>query len=150
MLSAIAQAEIGALEINGMVHPHYSQISEPFQGEFWQLVVGEIDPATLPENLVNVGLELEIITNELGLWTHLATAIGLVEAAEGDLANAFACSLFCQRSTSELVKPLSVILAENLGKAFIANVLYRKTGVVDISMSSHDLAIQLLTAVGLT
>jgi len=150
MLSPTAQAEIGALEIAGMVHPRYAQRSEPFCGQFWHLVSGQVDPVRLPENLVNASLELEITIRELGLGPQLAAAVGLDGAAEGDLANAFACSLSCQRSAPELVTPLSLILAENLGKAYVANMLHRKSGTADTSLSSQDLAAQLLIEVGLS
>jgi hypothetical protein len=150
MLSPTAQAEIGTLEIVGMVHPRYAQRSEPFHGQFWHLVAGRIDPAPWPDDVLNAGLELEIIISELGLWAPLAEAIGLDEAEEGDLANAFACSLSCQRSDPELVRPLSLILADLLGTAYIANILHRRTGAVDMSASGQDLAAQLLTTVGLT
>ena len=149
MLSPAAQAEIGALEIAGMVHPRYAQQSDPFHGQFWHLVAGQIDPAPLPEDAVNAALKLEIIIRELGLGAPLAAAIGLDEAEEGDLANAFACSLSCQRSAPELVRPLSLILADLLGTAYIANILHSRTGAVDTSASGQDLAAQLLTTVGL-
>jgi hypothetical protein len=133
-----------------MVHPNYAQRSEPFRGQFWHLVSGPVDAVHLPEDLVNASLELEIIITELGLGPELAAAVGLDEAVEGDLANAFACSLSCQRSAPELVRPLSLILAENLGKAYVANILHRRTGAADTSLSGQDLAAQLLTEVGLT
>ncbi len=150
MLSAAAEAEIAALEIAGMVNPRYAQRDDPFRGLFWHLVSGAADPAPLPDNLVSAALDLEIIIRESGLGAQLAMAIGLGEAAEGDLASAFACSLFCQQANPELVRPLSSILGDNLGKAQIAGLLYRWTGTADASSSSQDLAARLLTRAGLT
>jgi hypothetical protein len=150
MLSPAAQAEIGTLEIAGMVHPRYAQRSDPFHGQFWHLVAGQIDPAPLPEDALNAGLELEIIIRELGLGAAFAAAIGLDKAEEGDLANAFACSLSSHQSAPELVRPLSLILADLLGTAYIAKILHSRTGAVDISASGQDLAAQLLMTVGLT
>lgn len=150
MLSPAAQAEIGALEIAGMVHPRYAQRSEPFCGQFWQLVAGQANPAPLPEAIVNAGLELEIIIRDLGLGGQVAAAVGLEETVEGDLANAFACSLSCQQTVPELIRPLNIILADNLGKAYIAKILLGRTGAADTSLNSQDLAARLIAAVGLT
>jgi hypothetical protein len=150
MLSSAAQVEIGALEIAGMVHPRYAQLNEPFHGQFWHLVAGKADPAALPENAISTGLELESIVGELGLGGPVATAVGLDGAAAGDLANAFACSLFCQRLRPDLVRPLSLILADLLGTAYLADVVHSRTGEVDMFASGQELGAQLLTIAGLT
>jgi hypothetical protein len=150
MLSSAAGAELGALEIAGMIHPRYAQRSEPFRGEFWRLVVGAVEPMTLSGDVETASIELEIIIRELGVASQLAIAVGLEEVDELELAKAFARSFCCQRVAPELVKPLSSILADELGKAQLANALQRGTGAADITSSSHDLADRLLTAVGLT
>jgi hypothetical protein len=150
MLSATAQAELGALEIAGLVHPRYAQRSDPFRGQFWRLVCGEAEPLPMPDDAVNAGVELEIIVRDLGVAAELAATIGLDEPDEGDLANAFACSLTCQRAVPGLVRPLAAILADNLGKAQIADVLDRRAAAPDLSASSHELAARLLTTMGLT
>jgi hypothetical protein len=149
MLSTAAWLELGALEIAGMVHPGYAQRSEPFRGEFWRLVSGGFEPVQLSDDVVNVGLELEIIVRELGLGGQLALALGLDEAVEGDLAHAFACALTCQRRAPELVRPLGSLLADNLGRAQIANVLRGRVGAVDTSSSTQELAARLLAVAGL-
>src|SRR5580704_8383746 len=99
---------------------------------------------------MNAAFELETVIRELGLGSRLALAVGLEEADEGDLADAFARCISCQRAVPELVRPLSSVLADNLGKAQIANVLLRRTGRADTSSSCHDLAVRLLTTVGLS
>jgi hypothetical protein len=149
MLSSAAVAELGALEISGMVHPRYAQRSDPFRGQFWHLVSGRVDSIPVPDEVMNGAFQLETVIEELGLRSQLAMAVGLDEAVEGDLAAAFASCLSCQREVPELVRPLSSILADNLGKAQIANALHRRTSTADTSSSCHDLAARLLTTVGL-
>jgi len=149
MLSPAAQAEIGALEIAGMVDPGYAQRTAPFRGQFWDLVAGQVTQLPLPAGVVGASLELEIIIDELGLRPQFTAAVGLDDPADGDLATAFACSLTCQQAAPELVIPLSLILADNLGKAYIANILHSRTGAADTAASSQDLAGQLLAVLGL-
>jgi hypothetical protein len=150
MLSPKAAVELRTLEISGMVNPRYAQRSEPFCGEFWHLVAGRVDPVRVPDEVMAGAFELETVIGELGLGSQLAMAVGLDNADEGDLADAFARCLSCQRDIPELVRSLSSILADNLGKAQIANALHRLTGTADTSSSCHDLAVRLLTTVGLS
>ena len=150
MLSPAAAADLGALEISGMVHPRYAQRSDPFRGQFWHLVAGTAEPIPVPDEIMDGAFELETVIEELGLGSRLALAVGLEEAVEGDLADAFARCVSCQQAVPELVRPLSSVLADNLGKAQIASLLHRRTGRADTSSSCHDLAVRLLTTVGLS
>jgi hypothetical protein len=149
MLSEAAQAEIGSMEIVGMLHPRYAQRDDPFRSHFWHLVVGEVDPVSMPDELANAGLELEIIIRELGLGAQFAVAVGLENAAEGDLANAFACCVFCRQHSPELVNPLNSILAAVLGKVQLVKLLNRQVGTADPAQGSQEMATRLLSAVGL-
>lgn len=150
MLSSKAVAELRTLEISGMVHPRYAQRSEPFRGQFWHLVSGRADPIPVPDEVMNGAFELETVIGELGLGSQLAMAVGLDDAGEGDLADAFARCFSCEREIPELVRPLGSILADNLGKAQIVSALRWRTGTADTSSSCHDLAVRLLTTVGLS
>lgn len=135
-LAKKAKTEVGVLIHVGMVTADYIVKERPYNGEFWELVSGQnLSPELIPNNFNNIGLNLEIMIREAGLFDKFGHDYGIDNWGEGVLAQAFANTLYCQEKYPALVDSLDIFLGENFGKFGLVRILQMNKVSAQANMS---------------
>jgi hypothetical protein len=135
-----AKAELGTLILKGMVSEFYSERENPFNGEFWELVIEQkYSPYLIPVKYYDLGLDLEIIIRNANFIDSFSEEYSFDSSKECVLGQILANCFYCEETYPSLVVSIESLFTEFFGKHGLIKLL-RSAGIsADITEITQDL-----------
>jgi hypothetical protein len=151
LLRAEPFRSVGSLIVLGILRVDYFAHPDPFQGDFWRLVLGAEPIANgVPTRAQDIGISLEQMFSDADMVGSLCSMYGLSRTEDLALSDALGRAAACETEFPTLARSLGELLLEDVGMLGLARVLSGAGHSSSVPKDARALVADLLDLAGVS